>query len=276
MTPTAIDAFDTGLIIAGLKPGIRSLLTELNVLDEVDSTNNAILELPAAQRHAHAVVADQQKVGRGRRQRSWHSPPGGNIYLSLGWQFDKPRWPLSTLPLVVALAVCQALDRTGLSGHGIKWPNDILSGGRKLAGILVEMQSAGAGPAMAVVGVGLNVRMPAQDVKQLSAAIDRPWTDLDSELGTGQAAANRNELVSWLLNELVESIGVFEKFGFEVFRPAWAERDVLRGHNITLEYNQRQLGGLAVGVDKDGGLLLDSPTDGIRVFHSGEVSVHRD
>ena len=107
------------------------------------------------------VLAECQTGGRGRREKSWHSPAGGNIYLSLGWWFRDCQWPLSTLPLIVAIAVCQALARAGLRGHGIKWPNDILVEGKKLAGILVEMQSAGSGPALAVIGVGLNVRMPS-------------------------------------------------------------------------------------------------------------------
>jgi BirA family biotin operon repressor/biotin-[acetyl-CoA-carboxylase] ligase len=276
MNPGASDIFDTGQILAGLDRAARATLAELQVLEEVDSTNNVILEMPPGKRHAHAVLADQQNVGRGRRQRAWHSPPGGNIYLSLGWQFDNPRWPLSTLPLVAALAVCQALDRAGLGSHGIKWPNDIMSGDRKLAGILVELQSAGTGPAVAVIGVGLNVRMPEQDTNQLVTAIDRPWTDLYSELGRGRAAVSRNDLVAWLLNELFESIGAFETYGFEVFRHAWAERDVLRGSSIVLDYNDGQVPGCAVGVDKDGGLLLQTANDGVRVFHSGEVSIHRD
>jgi BirA family biotin operon repressor/biotin-[acetyl-CoA-carboxylase] ligase len=276
MSTATSDAFDTGKILAELSPGTLSSLNELQVLQDVDSTNSVILKLPADKRHAHAVVADHQKVGRGRRQRYWHSPPGGNIYLSLGWQFEKPRWPLSTLPLVVGLAVCQALDRSGLQGHGIKWPNDILSGGGKLAGILVEMQSAGNGPAFTVAGIGLNVRMPSQDEKQLAAAIGRPWTDLDTELGDGPVVADRNQLVAWLLNELFDAIGAFEKFGFEVFRPAWAERDVLRGNEIVLDCHKGQISGLAVGVDRDGGLLLQTANEGTRVFHSGEVSVRRD
>lgn len=276
MTPGATDTFDPGLILGGLNPDARSELAGLDVLEEVDSTNDMILEMPPEQRHARAVVADQQNVGRGRRQRSWHSPPGGNIYLSLGWQFETPRWPLSALPLVVALAVCQSLDRAGLSRHGIKWPNDIVLEGRKLAGILVEMQSAGTGPALAVIGVGLNVRMPGQDAKQLAAAIGRPWTDLYSELGPDQPAVSRNDLAAWLLNELFECVGIFEKYGFEVFRAAWAERDVLLGSSIVLDFNERQVSGYAVGVDGDGGLLLETAADGIRVFHSGEVSIHRD
>lgn len=270
------DPFKVERILAELSSGARSRLAELSVREEVGSTNDEILRLPADSRHARAVISDRQTVGRGRRQRSWHSPPGGNIYLSLGWKFDKPRWPLSTVPLVVALAVCQALDRAGLSGHGIKWPNDILLGGKKLAGILVEMQSAGNGPAFAVLGVGLNIRMPARDTVQLAEAIDRPWTDLYSELADNIDPAGRNEIAAWLLNELFESIRIFEQFGFEVFRPAWTERDLLRGNPLALDLNGRKLAGIARGVDRDGGLCLETEAHGVQVFHSGEVSTHRD
>jgi len=268
------DSFEATLILEGMNPAARSALAQLSVQNEVDSTNNELLRHPLDQRHASVVIADHQTGGRGRRQRAWHSPPGGNIYLSLGWQFSQPRWPLSTLPLVVALAVCQALDQAGLRGHGVKWPNDILCNDRKLAGILVEMQSAGNGPAMAVIGVGLNVRMPDPDSKHLAAAIDRPWTDLESERGENLAHINRNELAALLLNELFESMRHFEQSGFEIFGPAWSNRDALRGKRISLEHNGRRLAGIAGGVDRDGGLLLETATDGIQVFHSGEVSLH--
>lgn len=280
MTESIQGTLDAERILAGMKPATRSSLTSLVVHHEVDSTNSELLRLPSDQLHASAVIADHQTSGRGRRQRSWHSPPGGNIYLSLGWQLNPHGWPLSTFPLVVALAVGQAMGRAGLRGHGIKWPNDILCNGKKLAGILVEMQSTGSGPAMAVIGVGLNVKMPGRDLDRLTAVIDRPWTDLDSELNAeahgDPVRVNRNELSSLLLNELIESIGFFETSGFEVFRPAWSDLDLLRGENVSLNYNGRQVAGIAAGVDRDGGLLLQTATDGIQVFHAGEVSLHRE
>lgn len=269
-------AFDTDRIRQELGPTALSGIAQLTVLKEVDSTNSAVLRLPAEQQHAHAVLADHQTGGRGRRERSWHSPPGGNIYLSLGWLFKNPQWTLSTLPLVVAIAVCRALERAGLEGHGIKWPNDILCGNKKLAGILVEMQSTGAGPALTVMGVGLNVRMPSSGHENPTTAIDRPWTDVVTQMGSETGPVKRNHLVALLLDELFRSLELYEAGGFEVLRPAWSQLDLLQGNIIRLQHNEDELVGLARGVDQDGGLLLETEARGVQVFHSGEVSIHRD
>ena len=269
------DHLDAGLIREAMAPAAQAELRQLTLLQETDSTNTAVLRLPGDQQHAHAVLAECQTGGRGRREKSWHSPAGGNIYLSLGWWFRDCQWPLSTLPLIVAIAVCRALARAGLDGHGIKWPNDILVQEKKLAGILVELQSAGNSPALAVIGVGLNVRMPSPEPGETETKIDRPWTDLVSQLKPGEAGISRNRLVSFLLDELLEALGHFEHAGFEGFSDAWRELDLLKGERVQLEHNGQVLHGVAHGVDKNGGLLLETAESGLRVFHSGEVSVHR-
>jgi BirA family biotin operon repressor/biotin-[acetyl-CoA-carboxylase] ligase len=268
--------FDAEKIRGELAHDTLTRLSQLTVLEAVDSTNSVLSALARDQLHAHAVLADQQTGGRGRGQRSWHSPPGGNIYLSLGWCFDSLQFPLSTLPLVVAIAICRALERAGLEGHGIKWPNDILSNNKKLAGILVEMQSAGTGPALAVMGVGLNVYMPEANTLQTQEIIDRPWTDLSSELGEQVNSVNRDELVAILLDELFLTLAVFESGGFETLRPEWVKRDLLQGSEIRLEHADGLLNGVVKGVNRDGGLLLYSDDRGIEIFHSGEVSIPRD
>jgi BirA family biotin operon repressor/biotin-[acetyl-CoA-carboxylase] ligase len=275
MTPPIQDCLDAGRIRAGMAPAAKLKLRQLTLLQETDSTNTAVLRLPGERQHAHAVLAERQTGGRGRRQKSWHSPAGGNIYLSLGWWFMESKWPLSALPLVVAIAVCRALTRAGLDGHGVKWPNDILADDKKLAGVLVELQSAGSGPALAVIGVGLNVRMPSPDPGEPGTAIDRPWTDLVSQLKPGDTGISRNRLVSLLLDELLDTLERFERDGFEGFTCAWRELDLLDGKKIGLEHNGQQLSGVAQGVDKNGGLLLETAESAIQVFHSGEVSIQR-
>jgi len=269
------DRLDAGHIREAMVPAAQAKLRQLTLLQETDSTNTAVLRLPGDRQHAHAVLAECQTGGRGRRERSWHSPSGGNIYLSLGWWFRDCQWPLSTLPLIVAIAVCRALARAGLHGHGIKWPNDILVQGKKLAGILVELQSAGDSPALAVIGVGLNVRMPSPQPGEPETVIDRPWTDLVSQLKPGEAGISRNRLVAFLLDELLEALVAFELAGFEGFSDTWRELDLLQGKRIQLEHNGQILAGVAHGVDKNGGLLLETAQSGIQVFHSGEVSAHR-
>lgn len=274
MTDAIRDQLDAGLIRAGISSANLAKLRQLTLLQETDSTNTEVSRLPGDRQHAHAVLADRQTGGRGRRQRNWHSPPGGNIYLSLGWWFRMNDWPLSTLPLVVAVAVCRALGRSGLQEHGIKWPNDILVGGRKLAGILVELQSAGSGPALAIIGVGLNVRMPQAGETGLAALIDRPWTDLASALGSENACPGRNQLAAWLLDEIMAALDSFESHGFAAFRSNWQDMDLLLGRNILVEQGDEEISGRARGVDKNGGLLLETSPSVVQVFHSGEVRVH--
>lgn len=266
------EPLDSERIAESVNPALRPILRRVTVLSEVDSTNSELARLPLPEQHAHAVLAEEQLIGRGRRQRSWHSPPGGNIYLSLGWRFHSENLALSNLPLVTALCVAGALARAGLEGHGIKWPNDILVSGKKLAGILVELQSTGSEPANAVIGVGINVRMPrnGQDPEQV---IDRPWTDLESHLSAASNPVDRNRLASMLLDRLIAGLQRFEDSGFASFQAAWNGYDLLQGREIRLEHRGREVAGTACGIDADGGLLLEVPGHGVRVFHSGEVSV---
>ena len=266
------EPLDPERIAENVNSALRPVLRRVTVLQEVDSTNLELARMPLPEQHAHAVLAEEQTGGRGRRQRSWHSPPGGNIYLSLGWQFRHDHPALSNLPLVSAICVVGALGGAGLDGHGIKWPNDILLNGKKLAGILVELQSTGNGPANAVIGVGLNVRMPrsGQDPGQV---IDRPWTDLESNLPRDRKPADRNRLASMLLDRLLAGLQRFEDSGFESFRAAWNAYDLLQGREVRLEHQGRELSGTACGIDEDGALLLQEPNGVIRAFHSGEVSV---
>ncbi len=258
-------ALDRAAILAGMSTESSDSLSCLTVMERTDSTNSAILRLPDDQQHAHAVVAEQQTGGRGRRQRSWHSPPGGNIYLSLGWRFGKQA-PAS-LPLVVAVSLCRALDQLGLRGHGIKWPNDVQVGELKLAGILVEMQSSGSGPLLAVIGVGLNVDMSDAD----TASIGRPWTDLKQQMG--QAMPDRNRITAAMIVNLVAALQEFSESGLAPFHSDWSLRDVLAGQAVTVEQEGALLRGRANGIAEDGALRLIAASGEAVVIHSGEVSV---
>jgi BirA family biotin operon repressor/biotin-[acetyl-CoA-carboxylase] ligase len=248
------------------------LLDYLTVLPETDSTNDAVSRLPENLQHAHAVLAEHQSRGKGRRERSWHSPAGGNLYLSLGWRFDGGAAPLATLPLVVAVCICRLLARIGFGDAGVKWPNDILVDGRKLAGILVELQSVGSGPALAVIGIGLNVAMPRGS--RPDACIDRPWTDLATEWPAGVALPGRNRIAAGLLEELLVSLARFEADGFEPFAADWQSRDTLRGKEVELEMGNEALRGVARGIDEAGGLLVETADSGLRACHAGEVTLH--
>ncbi len=273
-----VETLDPAQIKKLMSAGSLQRLEQISILAETDSSNSALKRFPLEQQHAHALLAEHQTSGRGRRQRSWYSPPGCNVYLSLGWRFDHNLGPLSTLPLMVAVCICRALAHTGLTAYGIKWPNDILAGGAKLAGILVEVQAAGEGAVHAVIGVGVNVFMPAAgDIgRAAEAVIDRPWTDIASQLPVGVSDLSRNGVAALLLEDLVYGITTFEADGFRPFEKEWRELDLLEGRQVSIKHNGANTTGIARGVDTDGGLVLEIKNPGgspIRqVFHAGEVS----
>ena len=275
-----VENLDPGRIKMLMSAEALQRLGQITILAETDSSNSALKRLPLERQHAHALLAECQTSGRGRRQRNWYSPPGCNVYLSLGWRFDESKGRLSTLPLMIAVCICRALSRTGLTAYGIKWPNDILAGGSKLAGILVEVQAAGCGAAHAVIGVGVNVFMPAAGVigREAGTVIDRPWTDIASQLPVGVSVLSRNGVAALLLEDLLHGIAAFEAAGFQPFESEWRELDLLDGREVLIQQNETNTTGIARGVDADGGLVLEIKNPGgspvRQVFHAGEVRVH--
>ena len=234
---------------------------------ELDSTNAAlrrrIHDLPCG----HACFAERQVNGRGRRGRPWVSPFARNLYLSLTWHFDGGAAELSGLSLAVAVAVLQALQRSGVPDVGLKWPNDVVVQGRKLAGILLEVSGEENGRWRVVTGVGVNVRMPSQE----AAAIDQPWTDVESL----RPGVRRNDLAGDLLHELLLAHAQYAQAGFAPFRERWQAADAVAGRPVVLSTPREAFAGRAQGVDDDGALLLDGAA-GLQRFTTGEVSLRLD
>ena len=168
-SPASLDGPASSLALSSFSP-------RFVWLDEVDSTNayaaRRLLEVP----HGTFVTAVAQTAGRGRLGRRWHSPSGGNVYMS-GVVEAFPTVPSAALPgvltLTMALAVCDAIEREGVTPT-LKWPDDVLVDGRKVAGILAQATYEGPRVTAAIVGVGINVNMTAAEL----AAIDRPATSL--------------------------------------------------------------------------------------------------
>jgi BirA family biotin operon repressor/biotin-[acetyl-CoA-carboxylase] ligase len=262
-----LELLEPDSILTGMVADVSRKLRSLQIESSLDSTNAALRRMAVEEQHAAVIIAEHQTLGRGRRGRQWHSPFGRNLYLSMGWKFEKALSELGCLPLVVALATAQALSRAGLSGQQVKWPNDLLLDGRKLCGCLVEVQGDSQGPCHAVLGVGLNVHMPASNS---TAAIDQPWTDLNSRV----PGCSRNRLASLLLEELLTALESFAANGFDPFREHWAQLDGLAGRDIEVETGNGPVRGKASGIDESGALKLDTGTQILRL-HSGEVSLRK-
>jgi BirA family transcriptional regulator, biotin operon repressor / biotin---[acetyl-CoA-carboxylase] ligase len=265
--PQPVELLDHNLICSALNEDTRRAL-QLELHHEIDSTNARLLTLAKQDdSSAHAVIAESQSAGRGRRGRQWQSPPGGNLYLSMLWRFHAGATSLGGLSLAIAVAVARALCVVGLESPQLKWPNDILVDGRKLAGILLELSGEAAGPCAVVAGLGLNIRTPAAGMSE----VIQPWIDLETALGK---TVPRNALAAQLLNQLSNAMQVFEQQGLAPFMPDWEKWDALAGSEISLELPTGIQQGVARGVDESGALLLAN-AGSLQRFHSGEVSVKK-
>lgn len=245
----------------------RALLAELNIHTQLDSTNAELLRVPRiCGEGAIVCAAEQQTAGRGRRGRPWVSPFARNLYFSMAWEFAEGAAALGGLSLAVGVCIAEALQRCELPAPALKWPNDLLYNGRKCAGVLIEVSGDAAGPCRAVVGVGLNVRMPASSAQQ----IDQPWTDLCSV--AGRAPVSRNAVLAALLDGLLPLLQGYAQEGFAPWRSRWCALDAHAGLPVVVTQANERISGLGRGVDQRGALLLETTT-GVQSVYSGEVSL---
>jgi BirA family biotin operon repressor/biotin-[acetyl-CoA-carboxylase] ligase len=263
-----LDLLDAGAIIAGLPADVRDRVAALDVAWSIDSTNSALLREPAPAAGARVLFAERQTGGRGRRGRSWQSPLGASLLVSIARTFEGGLVRLGGLSLVAGLAVAAALRAAGFAEVGLKWPNDLVverdDGLRKLGGLLVEGGGEHAGPVRAVIGIGVNVRLPVQ----AAAVIDQPWIDL-AALG---APPSRNALAAMLLAHLLPALDAFDRDGFGPFAAQWPAFDVLHGRDVVLHLPDRSEAARVLGLDDDGALRVRT-AEGERAVHAGEVSL---
>lgn len=231
-------------------------------LECCDSTNAVLLaRAEAGAPTGTVVVAAEQTAGRGRRGRTWVSAPGDSLTFSLLWRFA-PNTAPAGLSLAVGLALAQALEKVGAGGTAIqlKWPNDLLCGERKLGGILVELLPGA--PHVAVIGIGINLRLPAAMPGELRAR--------SAALPPGAAP---HALLATILIELRSVLESFARVGFAGLRAAWRARHAFENAPVRILMDFAPLrAGICRGVDVDGALLLE--VDGrIERILSGEVSL---
>lgn len=209
-------------------------------------------------------IADQQSAGRGRAGRSWLSTPGAALMFSLAWRFKGPLHRMTGLPMAVGVALAETIIGLGVPVQ-IKWPNDLLRDGDKLAGILVETcVDKTDGAIWAVIGTGINLLMPDALEQQIGRSVAAaPWL----------AQMDRNALVAALLSRLAAVLSEFDDTGFAPFAErwnalhAWHDREV-----VLLDDGQVRQQGRAVGIDAIGRLLLATPGGLVEVL-SGDVSL---
>jgi BirA family biotin operon repressor/biotin-[acetyl-CoA-carboxylase] ligase len=262
---TLIDFLDADAILDQLSSNLRSTISSLQVHDELDSTNAEIIRQRAHNSRSDTLIclADHQTAGRGRRGRQWQSPRGENLYLSLGLMFRGGFAMLDGLSLVLGLAVAEALEKQGVNGVGLKWPNDVFVQGSKLAGILVELQGElEEGVIHVVAGIGINVHMSRAE------GLEQAWTSLARSMP--DRSWQRNQLSADVIASVLEVSEKFAATGFEGFRSQWQSRDIFSGQALTTV--DGTLLGMGCGVDDKGNYLID--VDGkLEKVRAGEISL---
>lgn len=266
--PWPLQMLDAKRIRAAVPAASRKRLGELEVHWELDSTSSELQRRGSDAADLSVVIAETQSAGRGRRGRTWLSPPGLNLYLSCLKRFDGGFAALSGLSLAVGVVLLRALESLGIDEAGLKWPNDVLARGGKLAGILVELSGEYQGPCAAVIGIGLNLRL----TEALRDQAGQPTCDL-ATLAPGELP-DRNRVAAALITALAEGLTQFEREGFAGFVDDYAARDLLKEVPLRVQGAQGTLEGVGAGVDERGALLVQA-ADGLHWIDSADVSVRR-
>ena len=235
----------------------------IECLGRVDSTNDWLAR--AELKRPTVVSAEEQTKGRGRRARRWASPSGG-VYVSVGWQMPAGTSIPTALPLVVGMHLCEGLEALGIPGIGLKWPNDLVVNGAKLAGVLVECLDRAAGGRSLVIGIGINRQPPAQ-------AADLPADRHAIGLADFGAVPAREALVAAAARAALEAGSLEPAAVAALMAEQWPARDALTGRACTIEQaNGETLHGIAEGVTEEGALRL-ATADGRQILWSGECRV---
>lgn len=236
----------------------------LAVIPVIDSTNQYLLDRMATLQSGDACVAEYQQAGRGRRGRQWFSPFGSNLYLSMYWRLEQGPLAAMGLSLVIGIVTAEVLQALGASDVRVKWPNDLYLNDRKLAGILVELTGKAGDAANIVIGAGINLAMRSPD----ASVVNQAWINLE-EAGV---TIDRNKLAASLVNNMRGSLQLFEREGLAPFIERWSKLDNFLNRPVKLLIGDREIPGIARGIDQQGGLILEQ--DGVRKsWVGGEISL---
>jgi BirA family biotin operon repressor/biotin-[acetyl-CoA-carboxylase] ligase len=270
----ALELLDKSRILAALPTRTTERLADMEILEVVDSTNRYALA-----QHQRAVpfacLAEYQTAGRGRQGRQWISPYASGLCLSIKHRYAALNGSLAGLNIALAVTVVRVLRTLGAFEVGLKWPNDVLWRGHKLAGLLLESRLTK--DCEVVIGIGMNVKMPSVDTRTIA----QPWVDLYTVLGQ---TISRNLLAAMLIDQCLQTLITYPQVGLAAFRDEWHRVDLSYGQSVTLEiptgetaakdhYNNKEnITGTAWGIDEQGALLLQVGKEKRRYVY-GEVSL---
>lgn len=231
-------------------------------LDTVDSTNTWVKSHSEELPHLTCVTAQEQTAGRGRFKRHWVSPRGENIYATLYLIVPRGSGYLANLGQIMAFASAKVLRGIGFEAE-LKWPNDILIQGKKIAGVLTETVTKGQEIGV-IIGIGINVNMPTAALEAIGAAAT-------SLLQLSQKKWDIQEITELVMNHFIQDLDVLKKSGFAPFQAPFEKILAYKGQEITLSDGIHTLKGLCHAITKDGRLELKLSSGEIKQVTAGEV-----
>ncbi|MXP50794.1 bifunctional biotin--[acetyl-CoA-carboxylase] ligase/biotin operon repressor BirA [Pantoea sp. SoEX] len=249
---------------------IKSKLGENTILFKpvLNSTNQYLLDNISTIKCGDLCITEYQIFGRGRYGRSWFSPFGCNLYMSIYWQIKQNISNIKSVGLVIGVIIAETLKLLGVNDVRLKWPNDVYVNESKLAGILVELNNTVKTKenTKVIIGVGINVNMANINPKNMN--IFPTWISLE-EIGL---VVDRTDLAINLTNNFRKSLNIFEKYGFVPFKHRWKILDNFINRWVKLIINDKEIYGIARGVDNYGALLLEN-NGKIKSWSLGEISL---
>jgi BirA family transcriptional regulator, biotin operon repressor / biotin---[acetyl-CoA-carboxylase] ligase len=247
----------------------QSRIKRSTVVDCISSTNDWAMVQFKQNKVPAVCFAEQQTKGRGRNGREWVSPKGQNIYMSLAWPFGLKVADLHGLSLAVGVAIVRLLNHYQIKAQ-LKWPNDVLVDGRKIAGVLLESRIRENKSISVVIGVGLNVSMRNDQAGQ----INQRWTSMQAEIKLAKTSG-RNQIAAALLSRLINVCEEYAKHGFSIYKDEWQSYDICKKARLKVTTADGIVYGKGLGVD-DGGALRVQVDGRENIFHAADVSVRVD
>lgn len=234
----------------------------------IDSTNSYLLRrLPNQVIDGQTCVAEYQSAGRGRRGKNWVSPFASHLYVSMYHSLEQGVAAAMGLSVVIGLAVADVLEQDYKLDVQLKWPNDIYIDGRKLAGILVELEGQPTEAGHSVIGLGLNIKMPEAQ----GQVIDQPWTDIASQLGQ---SVDRNVLVARLISQFNRRLQQHKLYGLTPMLADWQRRDIFINQAVEIISANQSTRGICRGINANGALLIEI-NGKVKPIYGGEVSLRK-
>ena len=246
--------------------GTKRLGTKFHYFEEIDSTNSHARRLAeTGAPEGEVVIAERQFEGRGRLGRSWESPPYCNLYFSLLLRPALAPVHAPQMTLMAAVALADTVAAFVVEPPAIKWPNDILLQGRKVAGILTESSCDAKRIEFVILGIGVNLNFPREGMPETIR--DRATSLME----VGGKSFSRENFLRRLIQDLDRCYGILEDFGFDAIAPRWEAYFALRGRRVRVEMVDEVISGTATGIDGDGALLLEAEDGVLRRVLAGDV-----